>query len=133
MSDTVSRFLSTVLPPLASPTTGALIVPGIAELTTLALQAHNESEAAALSAVLKAQDCGKALNEIKKQLPHGSFEEFVAAHFPFTIRTAQSYMRLAKRETEVQQLVEAKAKLGSHLTIKEALKYLNTVCGKKRR
>ncbi|TFV74114.1 DUF3102 domain-containing protein [Bradyrhizobium frederickii] len=136
MNETLKRFIGSAMPittPDAPASKGELTLPSVTDLAATALRAHNAVEAAALNAVLKAMECGKALTIIKEQLPHGSFEDFVAAHFPFTIRTAQSYMRLAKQEPKLQELVEAKAKLGSHLSIKEALKYLNAVAAKKRR
>jgi hypothetical protein len=135
MSETMKRFLGVASIETVAPSKGELIVvaPTLAQLADTALRAHNEVEKAALTAVLKAIEAGKALNDIKQQLPHGSFEDFVAGHFKFAIRTAQSYMRLAKKEAEVRQLVETKAQLGAPLSVKEALKYLNGLGAKKRR
>src|SRR6516162_9540136 len=131
MTDVVRRLLGAEIG-IAQPTQ-LPIVPGIAELTAAAQQAHNNVEAAVETGVLQALEAGAALTKIKDLLPHGSFEDFVAEHFRFTIRTAQSYMRLTKQDDKVRQLLEAKANLGSHLTMKEALKYLNSLSSKKRR
>jgi hypothetical protein len=116
MSETMKRFIGAAVSLVDAPTSkGELVVP-IEELATIAERAHNEVEAAAETAVLKGLEAGKALRRYR-----------------FTIRTAQSYMRLALQEDKVRQLLDAKAKLGSRLSMKEALKYLNTLNGKKRR
>lgn len=108
------------------------VSPTLAELTTHAQRAHDEAECAVQTAVMKSIEAGKALNAIKEQLPHGHFEDYVAEHFSFTMRTAQNNMRLAKQEAKLLELLETKAKYGSHLTMKEALRFLATLRDKKK-
>jgi len=104
----------------------------LAELTIHAQRAYDEAERAAQTAVMKSIEAGKALNTIKDQLPHGYFEDYVAEQFSFTMRKAQNCMRLAKQEAKLLKLLETKANYGSHLTMKEALRFLTTLRDKKK-
>jgi hypothetical protein len=126
MSETVKKFLQATLPSLSMSSKGELVVvpatQTIAELTTHAAEAHAEVEIAVQTAVMMGMEAGKALREIKKQLPHGDFEDYVAAHFTFTITTAQKYMRLAKQEAKLSQLIRQKRSAGLPLGMREALK-----------
>lgn len=126
MSETLKRFLHTTLP-LA--TKNELVVvptaPTLTELTAIAQAAHNEVELALQTAVEKGMEAGKALREIKKQSRHGDFEDYVAAHFTFAMVTAQKYMRLAKQEAKLRQLITQRRSAGLPLGMREALKVLN--------
>jgi hypothetical protein len=129
----MTEHLKNLLGIVIAPTTKGELVPvpapppTLAELTATALRTHTEGEAAALTQVLKFIECGKALNAIKLQLPHGYFEQYIAEHFDFTLRTAQKHMRLARNEPKLLQLLETKAKLSSHLTAQEAHKFLDVL------
>jgi hypothetical protein len=95
--------------------------------------AHEEVERALVTAVVKGIEAGKALIVLKNELPHGFFEDFVESTFFFSVRTAQSYMRLARQEGKLRQLVDQKAQLGSHLTMKDAFKFLGSLSTNKKR
>jgi hypothetical protein len=128
MSETLKRlFIGTGIDPLASK--GELVVvspaPTLDELTADILADHNDAERAAQTAITKCIAAGKKLRAAKKLTPHGCFEEYVARHFPFTMGCAQKYMRLALQETKLNQLIEQKRSAGLHLSMKEALKFLN--------
>jgi hypothetical protein len=86
--------------------------------------------AAVLSAVVWAIETGKALDAAKKEVGHGNFEDYVSIECRFTIRTAQNYMRLAKHEHEVRQLLNEKTQGRAYLTMSEALKFIDQL-GKK--
>lgn len=126
MSETLKRLIGSALPI----TKGELVVvpptaPTAQELLTGAQNDHEDAERAAQSSVEKAIAAGKKLRAAKKQTPHGSFEEAVAKHCKFTMGTAQKYMRLAKQEAKFLELIEQKRSVGLHLSMREALKFLN--------
>jgi len=99
--------------------------PTAQDLLAAAQRDHEEAERAAQSTVEKCIAAGKNLSAAKKLIPHGFFEEHVAANCRFTMGTAQKYMRLARREAVFLQLIEQKRSVGLHLTMREALKLLN--------
>jgi len=118
--------------PLVPQTKGELVVvppptPTLAELTASIQRDHDEAERAAQTSVEKGIAAGKKLSMVKELIPHGFFEDHVAANFTFAFGTAQKYMRMAKREAELCQLLEQKRSIGSHLTMREALKFLDTL------
>jgi hypothetical protein len=128
MTDTVKKFLQAAMP-MAMPNRELVVVPPTSpsaqELLTGAQSDHEDAERAAQTSVEKAIAAGKKLRAAKKQTPHGSFEEAVAAHCKFTMGTAQKYMRLAKREAKFFELIEQKRSVGLHLSMREALTFLN--------
>jgi hypothetical protein len=101
------------------------VVPTAASHLADAQRYHEDAERAALTAVEKAIAAGKALLAAKHATPHGFFEDAVAAHTKITIGTAQKYMRLARREAVFRQLLAQKQSAGLHLTMREAVKFLN--------
>ena len=131
MSETVKRFIASALPSSIA-SKGELVVvpqpePQIAELTASIQRDHEEAEAAAQTAVLKGIATGKGILELKRLLPHGLFERYVAVNFTFTMGTAQKYMRLARREAQLLQVIERLRSIGLHLSMREALKHLDTL------
>lgn len=92
-------------------------------LPVLAQMANDAHEAAAIalrSAAKSAKDAGSALLEAKALVPHGEWETWLKANFKGGSRTAQRYMRVAKRWPEIM----AKATCVSDLTVNEALRVL---------
>ena len=93
-------------PPEVAPETGTALVPAtpdkLATLTAEVLEGHNEYERSLWTAHNRAIEIGMTLRELKKELRakfgHGHFEAYVTEKFPFTMRTAQNYMRQAKRK-----------------------------------
>jgi len=55
---------------------------------------HIEIEQLAKAGISKAIKLGSLLTELKGQLPHGGFTNYVLENFPFTARTARNYMRV---------------------------------------
>ena len=51
----------------------------------------------------------------------------------FSKRTAQNYMRLARKEAEVCQMLAAKRHCGAYLTLNQALKFITTLSKKNSR
>jgi hypothetical protein len=125
MSDTVRKFLAATLPTTSASKGELVVVPTPQQNLASAQRHHEASEGAALSAVEEAIAAGHALIAAKKQTPHGCFEDAVSKHCRFTIGTAQKYMRLARREGQFRQLIAQKQFAGLHLTMREALKFLN--------
>lgn len=74
---------------------------------------HRLATDMANQAMQHAIKCGEYLREVKTQLPHGQFQEWIAEHCSFSVRTAQGYMRLASKAQRV-----------SHLSIREGLESL---------
>mgnify|MGYP001031522957 CR=1 FL=1 len=126
MTDTLKRFLgvSTVLPQrelvVVSPPP-----PSAQELLAGAQTNHEEAERAAQTSVEKGIAAGKKLLAAKKQTPHGFFEEAITTHCKFAMGTAQKYMRLARREPQLLELIGRKRSAGLHLSMRDALKFLN--------
>lgn len=113
--------------PMASK--GELVVvppptPTLEELTSTIRRGHRAVLSAVVDALQNAIETGKALKPAKEEVGHGNFEEYVAVSCGFTIRTAQNYMRLAKHEAEIRQLVARKNE-GRFVSINEALKYID--------
>jgi hypothetical protein len=122
-------------PPVAK---GELVVlaqpePTLAELDARDRQGHAEATAAAVNAVGWAIETGKALLAAKKKIGHGNFEDFVAVEFPFTIRAAQNYMKMARGEVAIRQAFVEKTNGYASLKLKTALKYLDKLGAKGRR
>jgi Protein of unknown function (DUF3102) len=106
--------------------------PTLAELTSVIRRGHGEVEAGLASALAKAIGVGKALVAAKRQVGHGNFEDYVAVECRIAMRTAQNYMRLARHEAEVQQLLAAKAQGPAYLTMGQALKLIGRLGHRKR-
>ncbi len=100
----------------------------VAESTELSLverikEAHFDVEAAFGNAVQRARDVGSLLIEAKDECGHGKWLEwFAAARLPFSDRTAQSYMKLAK---EWDDKIGSNPQNSADLTISAALKILS--------
>ena len=128
MSETVKKFLAAALP-MTSPRQELVVIPQpgdkVAQLTATIQRNHEEAEAAGQTAVLKSIATGKALAELKRSVTHGQFERYVAANFTFAMGTAQKYMRFARRESQILQHIERLRSVGLHLSMPEALKFLN--------
>jgi hypothetical protein len=91
----------------------------LAELARQIAEAHRECEAAQLRAVEKAAAAGALLLQAKDRVGHGGWLDWLKANVPFTPRTAQNYMRLARETAD-----PGKAKRVSHLPLREALRVL---------
>ena len=141
MSETMKRFIGAAVS-LAPTSKGELVaLPGIEdetldELTANILKGHHAIEnalsAAAITAVERGIETGKRLLRAKKLAGHGNFETYCAEHFPFTPKTGQNYMRLAKQEAKLRQPLEEKRNRGTFLKMKEALELIDLWQGRKK-
>jgi hypothetical protein len=141
MSDTMKRFLGAAVS-IAPTSKGELVaLPSIEdetldELSANILKGHNAIEStlstAAITAVERGIEIGKRLVRAKKLAGHGNFEAYCAEHFPFTMKTVQNYMRLAKQEAKLRQQLEEKRTRGTFLKMKEALELIDTWQGRKK-
>jgi hypothetical protein len=107
--------------------------PTLQQLTAKIRKAHEDAATALMNAVVRAVEAGKDLIEAKKQVGHGNFEDYVTIECHFTMRTAQNYMRMAKYEPKLDQLLANKNAGRSYLTMSEALKFIGTLRDKKKR
>jgi hypothetical protein len=103
------------------------------ELTADIRKARSDIETALITAVEKAIFAGKALIEAKAAVGHGNFEGYVTIECRFTLRTAQTYMKLAKYEPQLRQMLDAKAQGLSYLTMDSALKFIDCLRPKKKK
>src|SRR4051812_35677445 len=84
------------LPTQLSPLGEVTVLPGVPKPTLEEIAAlHAQFKEAAEMAIEKAIRIGRLLQEQKKKMKHGKWEEFVANSLPFCSRTARNYMRLA--------------------------------------
>jgi hypothetical protein len=113
-----------VIPPEPSP-------PTLEERAIQIRLAHNDVAAAILTAVERALDAGLQLIAAKEDAGHGRFELYVT-HCNLQMRTAQNYMRLARQETQLRELIAAKANGVSYLTMPEALRAVTKLEAKKK-
>lgn len=72
---------------------------------TLMIELHNEILNSAKTTISKAIELGAMLKEVKKELGHGQFTEWIKNNMPFTDRTARNYMNLS----ENQKLLESES------------------------
>jgi Protein of unknown function (DUF3102) len=135
MSTRVKQFLEALAPPLASGRELVTVTPPEPSLTELGetiRKAQAEIETAAITVVAKAIAIGKALRKAKALVGHGNFENYIAIECRLPMRTAQSYMRLARYEAQLDQLVAGKNAGLAHLTMSDAFKLIDKMRPKRR-
>jgi hypothetical protein len=134
MSDTAKKPISTALTPTSQGELVVIPTPPPPTLEERAMQiriAHNDVATAVLTAVERALDAGLQLIAAKEEVGHGRFETYVA-RCGISMRAAQNYMRLAKHEAKVRELVNEKAQGNAYLTMPEALKHVAGLDAKKK-
>ncbi len=95
-------------------------------LVTIADEINREHEAArtaAVTAVEHARRAGERLLEAKSQLGHGKWLPWIREHLSFSDRTAQGYMRIARR---LPELNTGEAQRVADLPLREAMAELAT-------
>lgn len=92
-----------------------------ATLADLINEEHRLVTSAAQSAIEHARAAGRLLIEAKSQCKHGSWDDWLQAHFDGSDRTARGYMRVAKRWPEI----EAKRQHAADLSLRDALRLLS--------
>src|SRR5262245_41201892 len=83
----------------------AVVIEAEASLADLARQisaAHGEAIEAARTSLDRGMKAGDLLLKVKGALPHGKFGPWVEANCPFSVRTAQAYMRVAIAREKLQ-------------------------------
>jgi len=91
-----------------------------AALAETANAEHEAAEEAAGRAIEHARRAGEALLAAKERIPHGSWGAWLTDHFQGSERTAQAYMRVAKRWEQLHGNPQAPA----DLTLEGALRLL---------
>ena len=103
------------------------IVPSLEALAPAIVREHEAAVTAVRSGLEHARRAGDLLLDAKRQVPHGEWLPWLAAHCPeVSGRTAQAYMRIAKRWPEL----EANAKRVADLSLREALAKLASDSGR---
>src|SRR5687768_17211090 len=82
---------------------------GLEDLVREINEAHDQTEQHFNNAVQHARRAGQLLLEAKKQVTHGDWKKWVKDHCKFSLRTAQTYMVLARRWPELQQKAQRAA------------------------
>jgi hypothetical protein len=103
-----------------------LRVTALTTLYTLATRInefHSAAERDAKSAMMHALNAGSLLSEAKAQVPHGEWEQWVRENCTLAPRTANAYMRLAKK---LPQLPEPDRQRVADLPVREAVRAIAT-------
>jgi hypothetical protein len=95
----------------------------LGELARRIAAGHEATEASLTEAVVHARDVGLDLEQVKAQLPHGSFLPWVKAHCPFTHDRANTYMKVARRWGELANSVRAR----NLTSLRQAFELLRTL------
>jgi hypothetical protein len=93
----------------------------LAELARQIAEAHEGCEGALKEGLAHALEAGRLLAQAKRRVAHGEWQDWVRTNCPFSVRTAQSYMRVVNR---FEALGEAKAQRVALLSYREALALL---------
>jgi hypothetical protein len=96
------------------------LVPHLAKLAARINAEHHQAETALRAGLQHAKNAGELLIKAKEQCRHGEWLPWLRANVEFSERTAQAYMRVAKRWEEL----EAKAQALADLTFEDGLKLL---------
>lgn len=129
MNTRVKQFLGALSQPFPQASGRELVpmtppAPSLPQLGETIRKAQADIETAAITVVTKAMEIGKALRQAKALVGHGNFESYVAIECRMPLRTAQSYMRLARYEAQLDQLVASKNAGLAHLTMADAFKLI---------
>jgi hypothetical protein len=99
----------------------ANIVSKLADLAAMINEEHRQAEAALREGLAHAKAAGDLLLQAKAQCPHGSWLPWLKANVNFSERTAQNYIRVAKRWDE---LVGSNPQHVADLTYRDAINVL---------
>jgi hypothetical protein len=137
MSDTVSRFLSTV-PPIVMPTKGELVVVETSQtLSGEIRKEHGKVMGALADSLTAAIAAGKHLLKakalLKQEKGHGLWQDYVGIECGLSLSTAQNYMRLAKYEVQLAPLLSANTQNSGFLSQAQALRFLGDERKKRKR
>ncbi len=135
----IARFMNTFQQ--TSITTSTSLVPvssetSLADLASNVRQAHDEVIGGLRVGAASAIRAGKALNTaketVKRECGHGFWEDYVALECRLSMRTAQNYMKLARQEAVLDQLLRTNAQGSAFMTQAHALKFLSSAAEKVR-
>src|SRR5262249_10970346 len=82
---------------------------------------HGQAEEELRSGILHARSAGEILLRVKDRLQHGEWLPWVRANLQFSERTAQNYMRIARRWEEL----EANPQRAADLSYREGVQLLS--------
>ncbi len=126
------KKLTTATTLIAKPPSTALVpLRTLADLATDIKRSHAEYIDSVCWAANKAIETGKLLIEtkerVRKEFGHGFWEVYVAETFPFTMRTAQNYMRQARQEVKRNQSPRSENERLSFLRQHKSIKIINAI------
>ncbi len=120
-----------------APSTALVPVQTLDTLAASIRDAHSEAIASLRAGAAAAIRAGKALvaakEQLKRECGHGHWEDYVSLDCRLSLRTAQTYMGLARREGELGQLLKGKAPGTAFLTQAQALKLLGSAAASRKR
>ena len=96
---------------------------GLVELAASINRNIHDAESRAQSATMLALEAGMQLNRAKELVPHGAWNDWLTTNVDVAPRTAQAYMRLAKR---LPTLPSEKARRVADLPLRDAVKAIAT-------
>jgi len=97
--------------------------PSLERLARRINAAHRACEASLTEGLRHALEAGQCLTEVKARLEHGGWLKWLKEHCDVSARMAQRYLRLHR---EWPSVTAANATRVSHLTVRQALKAINT-------
>ena len=77
----------------------------VRDLTSEIIKKHLEFELSLRTTISVAIDVGEILQEQKEELGHGDFTTWMEENLPFSVRTAQNYMRLFSEKDKLLALM----------------------------
>jgi len=136
MSETIKRFLGVTSIEAVATKNELVVVPTLASLSADIRKAHREAIDHLIDSLRAGIIAGKALialkAELKKEKGHGSWQDFVGIECGLSLRTAQTYMHLAKHEASLGPFLFDKTQ-GSAFSQSQALKFLGDERKKRKR
>jgi len=99
--------------------------PTLDELTAQIRSAHAEAIGAFAAGAEAAIKAGKALLAAKAARPHGRWLDYVAVDCGLSPSTAQVYMKLARHEPQLRELLAVNSRGSGYLSQAEALRLLS--------
>ena len=109
----------------------------LTDLTVQIRQAHAEAMAAfaygAAASIRAGHRLIAAKECLKKEHGHGLWQDYVALECGLTMRVAQIYMKLARQEDKLKELLAERRIGNSYLSQGAALKLLSTASNKRKR
>jgi hypothetical protein len=118
-------------PLVVVPTLNSVPPPSLEERAIVIRRAHDDIASAIHNIVERALEAGLQLLAAKDEVGHGRFETYVV-RCGMKMRTAQNYMKLARQEIKLRELLSERSAGNAHLTMDEAMREVAKLDAKKK-